>query len=123
MKCKPEFFHRGGNRGIVDDASLPGRGDPGWLFDLNMFSYVYLSPTKISTIVLMGQRARLAGHARHGDGTDAPETPARTSAHWQRLIRKVYEADPLLCPDCGGPMRVVSLVDLPMLIEGTLREM
>lgn len=72
---------------------------------------------------MRGQRARRAGHARNGNGADAPEPPSRTSAHWQRLIRKVYEADPLLCPDCGGAMRVVSLVDSPTLIEGTLRGM
>ena len=69
---------------------------------------------------MRGQRARRAGANRNGD---PPEPPSRTSAHWQRLIRRVYEADPLLCPDCGGAMRVISLVDSPMLIEGTLRGM
>lgn len=47
---------------------------------------------------MRGQRARRAGVKRNDD---APEPPARTSAHCQRLIRKVYEADPLLYPDCG----------------------
>ncbi len=27
------------------------------------------------------------------------------------LIRKVYEADPLECPQCHGPMRVIALID------------
>jgi len=30
-----------------------------------------------------------------------------------RLIRKVYEADPLRCPKCDGPVRVIALIDDP----------
>ncbi len=26
------------------------------------------------------------------------------------MIRKVYEADPLLCPQCGGTMRVIAFL-------------
>lgn len=35
----------------------------------------------------------------------------RARAAWARLIRKVYEADPLECPRCKGPMRVIALID------------
>ena len=35
----------------------------------------------------------------------ATEFAARARATWARLIRKVYEADPLECPQCKGPMR------------------
>jgi len=31
----------------------------------------------------------------------------RAKAIWARLIRKVYEADPLECPKCKGPMRLL----------------
>jgi hypothetical protein len=37
------------------------------------------------------------------------EFATRTKATWARLIRKVYEADPLVCPKCNGPMRVIAL--------------
>ena len=33
----------------------------------------------------------------------------RAKAAWARLIRKVYEADPLECPQCKGTMRVIAL--------------
>ena len=33
----------------------------------------------------------------------------RAKAAWARLIRKVYEVDPLECPKCKGPMRVIAL--------------
>ncbi len=39
----------------------------------------------------------------------ATEFSARARAAWARLIRKVYEADPLECPNCNGPMRVIAL--------------
>ena len=29
---------------------------------------------------------------------------------WVRLIHKVYEVDPLECPKCKGPMRVIALI-------------
>ncbi|MBI1990234.1 MAG: transposase zinc-binding domain-containing protein [Betaproteobacteria bacterium] len=39
------------------------------------------------------------------------ESAARAKTAWARLIRKVYEADPLECPKCKGPMRVIALID------------
>ena len=41
---------------------------------------------------------------------DARET-ARVRSAWARLIARVYEVDPLECPRCKGPMRVIALID------------
>ena len=30
-----------------------------------------------------------------------------------QVIRKVYQADPLECPKCKGPMRVIALMEAP----------
>ena len=27
------------------------------------------------------------------------------------MIRKVYEIDPLICPKCGGQMRIISFIE------------
>jgi hypothetical protein len=35
----------------------------------------------------------------------------RVRSTWARLIHKVYEVDPLECPRCKGPMRVIALID------------
>jgi len=32
------------------------------------------------------------------------------SKGWAAMIRKVYEVDPMLCPKCGGPMKVVAFI-------------
>jgi hypothetical protein len=35
---------------------------------------------------------------------------------WAEMIRKVYEVDPLVCPQCGGQMKVISfLTDYPVV--------
>ncbi len=36
---------------------------------------------------------------------------ARVRSTWARLIHKVYEVDPLECPKCKGPMRVIALIE------------
>ena len=40
---------------------------------------------------------------------------------WARLIRKVYEVDPLICPHCGGEMRYMAVIENEPVIEIILR--
>ena len=30
---------------------------------------------------------------------------------WAALIKKVYEVDPLRCPECGGEMKIISFIE------------
>jgi len=39
------------------------------------------------------------------------------------LIRKVWAADPLACPNCGGRLRVISFIEDPEIIEKILRHL
>jgi hypothetical protein len=43
------------------------------------------------------------------------ERPELTSKafrkNWARLIQKIYEFDPLLCPRCNGSMYVIACID------------
>lgn len=45
---------------------------------------------------------------------------ARVRSTWARLIHKVYEVDPLECPKCKGPMRVMALIDEKAVIRKIL---
>jgi hypothetical protein len=45
---------------------------------------------------------------------------AAPKAAWARLIRKVYESDPLECPKCKGPMRVIALIEDPVVVRAIL---
>jgi hypothetical protein len=51
------------------------------------------------------------------------EFAQRARAAWARLIRKVYEADPLECPKCKGPMRIIALIDDPGVVRRILEHL
>jgi hypothetical protein len=41
------------------------------------------------------------------------------SPKWRELIKKVWEADPLICPTCSREMRIVSLIEYTIVsIDG-----
>ena len=35
---------------------------------------------------------------------------------WAELLRRIYEADPLACPRCAAPMRIVAVITDPAVI-------
>jgi hypothetical protein len=39
---------------------------------------------------------------------------------WARLLAKVYEIDPMVCPKCGGEMKVIAVIQDPMEIRDIL---
>ncbi len=43
------------------------------------------------------------------------------SKGWAAMIRKVYEVDPLICPSCGGRMRIISFIEKPKVIDRIIR--
>ena len=49
--------------------------------------------------------------------------PTGSSQSWAMLIKRVYEVDPLCCPECGGQMQVVSFIEPPQadVIEEILK--
>ena len=40
--------------------------------------------------------------------------------NWSRLIQKIYEIDPLVCPKCQGAMRIISSIEDSAVIRATL---
>ncbi len=60
------------------------------------------------------------GVCKIGAGNDAPPTqtepaqpvPPKRLAHylWAVLIARIYEVFPLLCPICGGQMRIIAFI-------------
>jgi hypothetical protein len=57
-----------------------------------------------------------------GDAGPAPAR-SRSSQTWAMLIKRLYEIDPLACPECGGQMKVVAFLEPPQgdVIEKILR--
>ena len=74
-----------------------------------------------------------AEEASSGGATDQVQPPdeeaekseqdKERSKTWAMLLRRVFEVDPMLCPTCGGTMRVVSFIAPPQeqVVEAILR--
>jgi hypothetical protein len=43
--------------------------------------------------------------------------------NWARLIQKIYNVDPPVCPTCHGQMRVISFIEQPEIIENILKHL
>jgi len=44
-------------------------------------------------------------------------------AAWVRLIQKVHQVDPMLCPHCGAEMRLMARIEDPPVIEQILKHL
>jgi hypothetical protein len=57
-----------------------------------------------------------------GDASsDAERRAARR--RWADLIRRIYEVDPLVCSNCGGPMKIIAFITERKAIRGILASM
>ena len=43
--------------------------------------------------------------------------------NWGRLIQKIYNVGPLVCPKCQGRMRVISFIEAPDVIKKILKHL
>ena len=49
--------------------------------------------------------------------------PFIPSKGWAEMIKKVYEIDPLICPQCGGTMRIVSFIEDHKVIDKIIKHL
>ena len=76
---------------------------------------------------MRGQRHR----AENGGAPSAPLRPPGTppppaklpAKKWRDLILKVWHTDPLICPNCQHPMRVIAVIDQRTVVEKILRHL
>ena len=45
------------------------------------------------------------------------EEPFIPSKGWAEMIRKVYEVDRLVCPSCGGHMKIIAFIEDHKVID------
>jgi len=84
----------------------------------------------VATYGACSHRGRIvcAGEQADSPGAGAPAAEARDNADfssearstWARLIRKIFEADPLTCA-CGARMRIVALITDARVVDRILR--
>jgi hypothetical protein len=70
-----------------------------------------------------GKRRKAEGVEPSPIGEGAEVVPSVAKRAWARLIKHVYEVDPLVCPRCGGPMRIIALLEQREIIEKTLNHL
>jgi len=51
------------------------------------------------------------------------ELPRVPSKGWAEMIRKVYEVDPMICPRCGGRMKVVAFLTEHAVVDRIIRHL
>jgi hypothetical protein len=61
------------------------------------------------------------GHST--DGAEHPEDTRSARRSWARLIRRIFEVDPLECESCGGTMRVISVITDPEVVTHILQHL
>lgn len=52
---------------------------------------------------------------------DAKMAPKEFRKNWARLIQKIHQVDPLLCPKCRDPKKVIGFIEDGEIIEKILR--
>jgi len=57
-----------------------------------------------------------------GEASDQAERRA-ARRRWADLIRRIYEVDPLVCSNCGGPMKIVAFITGRKAIRAILASM
>ena len=60
------------------------------------------------------------GYDSLSDGHEEVNVDARKRA-WARLLAKVYEVDPMVCPKCGADMKVIAVIEDPDQLKRILR--
>lgn len=67
-------------------------------------------------------------HPTRRDPPSEQDSPAECFSrerrrNWARLLRKIYEVDPLTCAQCGSPMEIISSIDQPEVIRSILQHL
>ena len=57
------------------------------------------------------EKSNSAASATAGEPPAAGVMDRQARRRWAMLIKRVYEVDPLVCPKCGGKMKMVSLIE------------
>jgi hypothetical protein len=117
-------------REVVDrylDCGNPRSGKPGSRMDYLEFIARVTShiPDKGQVMVRYYGLYANAHRGKVGKASRVPaalglieeDPPPRPSKGWAEMIRKVYEVEPMICPRCGGKMKVVAFLAEPAVVD------
>jgi hypothetical protein len=75
---------------------------------------------RIYSNVSRGKRRKAAGEERTSIEEFSEVSTSAAKRAWARLIKQVYEVDPLVCPRCAGAMRIIAFIEQPEVIAKIL---
>jgi len=64
-----------------------------------------------------GKRRKAQGEGGTAIAECSEVAPSEAKRAWARLIKQVYEVDPLVCPRCAGAMRLIAFIEHPEVID------
>jgi hypothetical protein len=73
--------------------------------------------------VTRGKRQKRAEDAAIPYIIESDRSPAACRKSWARLIQKIYEVDPLICPKCRGTMRIISSIEDQEVVNTILKHL
>ena len=73
--------------------------------------------------VSRGKRLKQEGDDKVPSISESLGTGKAFRRNWARLIQKIYEVDPLVCPKCQGIMKVISFIEARDVIEKILKHL
>jgi hypothetical protein len=111
-------------RAPATDCNLSGRTNPSWRWRgvERGVRHAVACPDKGKhrTHFYGFYASRVRASRREKEGSELPveaaPTKRRCPPSWARLISKVYQADPLVCKGCAGPLKIVAYItdELPI---------
>jgi hypothetical protein len=72
---------------------------------------------------ILPRRQISATHLPSSDYENSYQSDRESRSTWARLIAQVYEADPLICPRCSAPMRILAVITEPEKVRKILRHL
>lgn len=91
------------------------------------------APVESAAVLALRSKRELA--LDHGAADPSERPPGRVTIEpkdvsladaqrrWADLLRRICEVDPLLCPTCGGAMRVIAPIQEPKVIDKIVRHL
>jgi len=64
-----------------------------------------------------------AGRSSAESDSEADRFSRQRLRNWARLLKKIYEVDPLCCPQCGFAIEIIAFIEQPAVIRKNLRHL
>ena len=119
----PLRLHSGHHVASASAEATADKQPQGWLARRSLGEVGYSNKMRGQHDNRAAEEAAAAGQAVQVIDVSEHQPRRIASAKRRKLINKVWEADPLLCPRCSREMKIVAIIDDRAVIERILRHL